>query len=122
MKYPEYVKYYYSVGLGAPVTATVIVEEGFLKRRKYEFSYSIKGNYMGNDELQSIFGQFKNSSKCEHYHIAEDGVHHFLFSFLSDDTAIEMFHKLENRSNVGVNHGFHNGLNKSVITIEYHPV
>ena len=122
LNYPEYVKYYYSVGLGAPVKATVTVVEGFLKKRKYEFSYSIKGNYMGNDELLSILEQFKNKSKCEHYHIAADGVQQFLFSFLSDDTAIEMFHKLENRSNIGVFHGFHNELKKPVITIEYHPV
>ncbi len=122
LDYSEYEKYYYSIGLGAPVKAIVTVKEGFLKKRTYEFSFIIKGNYMEYNELLNLVHQFKGDYKCEHLHVAADGVQHFMYSFSSDEKAVEMFHKLENRSNVGVYHGFNHDLKKPIITIEYHPV
>jgi len=123
LKYDEYIKFFWRIGLGAPVLAEVTVKKGLFSKETYKFSFYIKGNSMKKENLESVIAKYESVSRCLSMNfIMDEGITRYVYAFGDNDQAYKLYLELEGICNVGTSHMQDRETGEYLIVIEYHAI
>lgn len=115
----EYKKFYYEVGVGAPIEATVTTKTGLFSKESYSFEFTVKGNSWTFSKFSKKLKENDAKGKCEYYGV-QDNTHQFLYSFPDYNTAYDFYKQFDGICNIGAYHSKYMGID--IVKLEYHPV